>query len=73
MEECGEERYGAETCAHCEGDGCIYCDRRGSVMVLQPAKRCAHCEGDGCIYCGFTGWAHVRVEKLSQKKESSGR
>jgi|GEM_PF-1016604 len=50
-------RYTPETCAHCEGEGCCYCDKTGKVLVAQPSRKCRHCDGDGCIYCGFTGWA----------------
>jgi len=49
--------WGAETCAHCEGAGCCYCDKKGKVLVKQPSKKCHYCDGDGCLYCGFTGWA----------------
>jgi hypothetical protein len=51
-----EETYAPELCAHCEGAGCCYCDKKGKVLVRQPSKKCHHCDGDGCIYCGFTGW-----------------
>jgi len=49
-------RYAPETCAHCEGAGTSYCDKKGKVLVRQPSRTCHHCDGDGCIYCGFTGW-----------------
>ncbi len=52
-----ETRYAPETCAHCDGEGCCYCDKTGKVLVAQPSRKCRHCDGDGCIYCGFTGWA----------------
>lgn len=52
--------YVEATCAHCGGAGCIYCDKKGCVLVTAPARRCRHCEGDGCIYCGFTGWAGLK-------------
>ncbi len=49
--------YDRVRCCHCEGAGCIYCDKTGYVLVRAPATACSHCEGNGCIYCGFTGWA----------------
>ncbi|HUK38315.1 MAG TPA: hypothetical protein VLV30_04285 [Methanomicrobiales archaeon] len=49
--------YAPETCSHCEGAGCCYCDKKGKVLVKQPSKKCQYCDGDGCLYCGFTGWA----------------
>jgi hypothetical protein len=54
--------YGPETCAHCEGAGCCYCDKKGRVLVRQPSRKCHHCDGDGCIYCGFTGWEGLRAK-----------
>jgi len=53
-------KYEKALCAHCEGSGCIYCEKTGYVLVLSPACRCRHCDGDGCIYCGFTGWAGLK-------------
>jgi len=50
-------KYAHETCGHCGGLGCLYCNKTGRVMVTQPAQKCRHCDGDGCIYCGYTGWA----------------
>jgi hypothetical protein len=52
--------YEKARCNHCEGAGCIYCDKTGYVLVQAPACKCRHCEGDGCIYCGFTGWAGLK-------------
>lgn len=43
-------------CRHCEGAGCTYCNKTGTVLVRAPKKICPACDGDGCIYCGFTGW-----------------
>lgn len=43
-------------CQHCEGIGCTYCNKTGTVLVTAPKSLCKHCEGVGCIYCGFTGW-----------------
>ncbi|KUG19533.1 MAG: hypothetical protein KO206_06830 [Methanomicrobiaceae archaeon] len=54
--------YAPETCCHCEGLGCLYCNKKGFVMVHQPAQRCRHCGGDGCIYCGYTGWSGLLRE-----------
>lgn len=51
-----EKKYEPATCAGCEGAGCTYCDKTGSVLVEAPKRKCPHCEGDGCFYCGFTGW-----------------
>jgi hypothetical protein len=61
MESPNDKHYIPMTCAHCEGEGCTYCDKKGCVMVLAPARKCRHCEGDGCIYCGFTGWSGLLV------------
>ncbi len=58
MSEEKKEGYAPEVCCHCEGIGCLYCNKRGTVMVLQPARKCRHCGGDCCIYCGYTGWEH---------------
>ncbi|MDD1639061.1 MAG: hypothetical protein LUQ42_01920 [Methanomicrobiales archaeon] len=58
-----QTRYAPETCSHCEGAGCCYCDKTGKVLVAQPSRKCRHCEGDGCIYCGFTGWAGLYCAK----------
>lgn len=55
-----EIQYETATCAHCEGCGCLYCDKTGSVLVKSPKKPCRHCAGDGCFYCGFTGWAGLK-------------
>jgi hypothetical protein len=52
--------YTEAVCAHCEGNGCIYCDKKGCVLVIDPPTKCRHCEGDGCIYCGFTGWSGLK-------------
>jgi hypothetical protein len=60
MEPEGEGTYGPELCAHCEGAGCLYCDKKGKVLVHQPSRKCHHCSGDGCIYCGFAGWEGLR-------------
>ncbi|MFA7304609.1 MAG: hypothetical protein WC015_08915 [Methanoregula sp.] len=49
--------YEPVTCGHCEGFGCTYCNKTGTVLVAAPKRQCPHCEGVGCIYCGFTGWA----------------
>ncbi|NMB78435.1 MAG: hypothetical protein GYA23_05005 [Methanomicrobiales archaeon] len=49
-------------CAHCEGLGCNYCSRTGTVMVKAPKTPCRHCEGIGCFYCGFTGWTHPKTK-----------
>jgi len=48
------------TCRHCEGAGCTYCNKTGTVLVRAPKKICPACDGDGCIYCGFTGWDHPK-------------
>lgn len=50
------------TCMHCEGLGCIYCNRTGTVLVRAPKTICPECEGAGCIYCGFTGWARPKTK-----------
>lgn len=55
-----EKTYERATCAHCEGIGCLYCDKTGTVLVQSPKKPCRHCEGEGCFYCGFTGWAGLK-------------
>ena len=34
--------YGEEICQHCGGIGCVYCDKKGKVLVRQPAKKCRH-------------------------------
>lgn len=49
-------------CSHCEGYGCSYCNRTGTVMVKAPKTPCRHCEGVGCFYCGFTGWTHPKTK-----------
>jgi len=69
MEE--KTEYAPETCGHCGGLGCLYCDRSGTVMVAQPPEKCRHCDGVGCIYCGYTGWAGLL--QGSRKKESGCR
>jgi hypothetical protein len=48
--------YAPEVCSHCGGLGCMYCNKKGTVMVPQPSQKCRHCGGDCCIYCGYTGW-----------------
>ncbi len=53
-------RYEKARCCHCEGAGCIYCDKTGYVLVRSPSCLCRHCGGAGCIYCGFTGWAGLK-------------
>lgn len=55
-----DKQYERAACNHCEGAGCIYCDKTGSVLVCSPKKPCRHCEGVGCFYCGFTGWAGLK-------------
>lgn len=55
-----ENRYEPATCSHCEGCGCTYCDKKGTVLVRYPKTPCRHCDGDGCFYCGFTGWAGLK-------------
>ncbi|MDK2915870.1 MAG: hypothetical protein PWR25_427 [Euryarchaeota archaeon] len=50
------EEYAPAVCCHCEGAGCMYCNKKGTVMVPQPPQKCHHCNGDCCIYCGYTGW-----------------
>ncbi|HNX17709.1 MAG TPA: hypothetical protein PKM50_05195 [Methanoregula sp.] len=52
----GKITYEPATCGHCEGIGCTYCNKTGTVLVRSPKKTCISCEGAGCIYCGFTGW-----------------
>lgn len=52
--------YEEKTCAHCEGLGCCFCDKKGKLLVKKPAKKCPHCDGVGCYYCGFTGWKDVK-------------
>jgi DnaJ-class molecular chaperone len=51
-----EKTFEPATCCHCDGEGCLYCNKTGTVLVLSPKTFCKHCEGVGCIYCGFTGW-----------------
>jgi DnaJ-class molecular chaperone len=51
-----KKEYEPATCCHCEGAGCIYCNKTGSVLVQAPKRKCPECEGAGCFYCGFTGW-----------------
>ncbi len=51
-----QEEYAPEVCCHCGGLGCLYCNKKGTVMVPQPSQKCRHCGGDCCIYCGYTGW-----------------
>ena len=51
-----EKKYEPAPCGHCEGAGCTYCNKTGSVLVEAPKRICPHCDGDGCFYCGFTGW-----------------
>ena len=60
MTEKKDEGYERVTCCHCEGAGCIYCDKTGTVLVKKPARKCHRCDGIGCIYCGFTGWAGLK-------------
>jgi uncharacterized protein with PIN domain len=55
-----EIRYEKARCAHCEGLGCLFCDKSGSVLVRVPKTLCRHCEGTGCFYCGFTGWSGIK-------------
>lgn len=55
-----KELYESAPCAHCDGIGCLYCNKKGNVLVLAPKRPCHHCEGIGCIYCGFTGWAGLK-------------
>ncbi|NYT05738.1 MAG: hypothetical protein GKC04_05125 [Methanomicrobiales archaeon] len=52
--------YEEVICRHCEGAGCVYCDKKGKVLVKAPARPCSHCGGECCIYCGFTGWDGVK-------------
>ena len=49
-------RYEPATCRHCDGLGCLYCNKTGTVLVRAPKHLCGQCDGVGCIYCGFTGW-----------------
>ncbi|WML67654.1 MAG: hypothetical protein METHP_01198 [Methanoregula sp. SKADARSKE-2] len=51
-----EKSYEPATCSHCDGEGCLYCNKTGTVLVTAPKTKCPQCEGIGCIYCGFTGW-----------------
>ena len=53
----GDQIYESATCGHCEGIGCLYCNKTGVILVKAPKRQCLYCEGVGCIYCGFTGWA----------------
>jgi len=55
-----ERTWEPAPCGHCEGYGCTYCDRTGTVLVEAPKRPCRHCEGVGCFYCGFTGWTHPK-------------
>jgi hypothetical protein len=55
-----EKTYEPALCGHCDGLGCLYCNKTGTVLVEAPRKKCLHCEGVGCIYCGFTGWFHPK-------------
>jgi len=55
-----ERTFEPAPCGHCDGLGCLYCGRTGTVLVEAPRKRCPQCEGVGCIYCGFTGWFHPK-------------
>ncbi len=57
-----EEEYVSEVCCHCGGLGCLYCDKKGTVMVQKPPRKCTHCGGDCCIYCGYTGWERPQKE-----------
>ncbi len=59
--------YARETCRHCEGAGCLYCNKKGWVLVLQPSRICPHCEGDCCIYCGYTGWENPLPEEKGKR------
>ncbi|PKG33672.1 hypothetical protein [Methanoregula sp.] len=52
-----EKTFEPATCCHCDGEGCLYCNKTGTVLVRAPKTPCGPCEGVGCIYCGFTGWA----------------
>ncbi|TAJ44714.1 hypothetical protein [Methanofollis fontis] len=52
--------YEEVVCHHCDGAGCMYCDRKGKVLVRKPAQICCTCDGTGCIYCGYTGWAGLK-------------
>lgn len=49
-------QYEPAVCGHCGGEGCVYCNKTGTVLVSAPKSPCRHCDGVGCIYCGFTGW-----------------
>ncbi len=60
VEASATDDYEPALCAHCEGLGCLYCNKTGSVLVRRPKKPCRHCEGIGCFYCGFTGWEHPK-------------
>lgn len=53
-------KYCRVTCMHCEGAGCIYCNKTGTVEVAEPPVKCRHCDGECCFYCGFTGWGGLR-------------
>jgi len=55
-----EIEYDTVTCHACDGEGCMYCNKTGSVEVKKPAKPCPYCGGDCCIYCGYTGWERPR-------------
>jgi len=55
-----EKKYEPALCGHCEGAGCTYCNKTGSVLVEAPKKKCPHCDGVACFYCGFTGWYHPK-------------
>ncbi len=57
-EKAGE--WAERTCAHCGGEGCSYCDKKGYVLVRCPPEPCRECEGDGCFVCGYTGWRKVK-------------
>lgn len=52
-----EKTFEPAICCHCDGEGCLYCNKTGTVLVRAPKTLCGQCEGVGCIYCGFTGWA----------------
>lgn len=60
MGEGTSRKYERVLCTHCEGAGCIYCEKTGYVLVTAPARKCRHCGGDGCIYCGFAGWEGLK-------------
>jgi len=55
-----QTEYDTVTCHACDGEGCMYCNKTGSVEVRKPAKLCPYCGGDCCIYCGYTGWERPR-------------